>query len=139
MYVNSRAIFAVVITPHPEREQIQLPHVLAALGNALRLRIARVLADGGEHAYGTVLNGESPACSGPCISRTIRRRGLQGPQSGSSVSALTWRGRTTVSRARLATSVSPSRPHVAMTVALSEQLADPLGGVRPLRGDRAEP
>ncbi len=46
-----------MITPHPDRTQIQLAHVLAALGNPLRLRILRVLSDNGEHTCGSVLDG----------------------------------------------------------------------------------
>jgi DNA-binding transcriptional ArsR family regulator len=46
-----------VITAHPDRAQIQLAQVLAALGNPLRLRILRVLADGEEHTCGSVLDG----------------------------------------------------------------------------------
>jgi DNA-binding transcriptional ArsR family regulator len=44
-----------VIAAHPERAQIQLTHVLTALGNPLRLRVVRILADGGEHTCGSVL------------------------------------------------------------------------------------
>lgn len=46
-----------MITAHPEREQIQLANILAALGNPLRLRIMRVMADGGEYACGAIVEG----------------------------------------------------------------------------------
>lgn len=45
------------MTAHPEREQIQLANLLAAVGNPLRLRIVRVLADGGEHTCGSIVQG----------------------------------------------------------------------------------
>ncbi|WP_437374881.1 ArsR/SmtB family transcription factor [Inquilinus limosus] len=49
-----------MITPqHPERHQIRLENVLAALGHPMRLTVIRVLAQGGEHACGTVLQGVS--------------------------------------------------------------------------------
>ncbi|MEU7767314.1 helix-turn-helix domain-containing protein [Nocardia sp. NPDC049190] len=44
-----------MITAHPERTRIQLANVLTALGNPLRLRIVRVLADGSERRCGSVL------------------------------------------------------------------------------------
>ncbi|MCO1576930.1 helix-turn-helix domain-containing protein [Crossiella sp. SN42] len=46
-----------MIAPHPERAQIRLADVLVALGNPLRLSIIRVLADGGEHSCGSILDG----------------------------------------------------------------------------------
>lgn len=46
-----------MITQHPDRAQIQLANVLAALGNPLRLRIIRVLADDEEHNCGSILDG----------------------------------------------------------------------------------
>ncbi|NKY24728.1 ArsR/SmtB family transcription factor [Nocardia gamkensis] len=46
-----------MIAAHPERAQIQLTNVLTALGNPLRLRVVRILADGGEHTCGSVLPG----------------------------------------------------------------------------------
>lgn len=45
------------MTAHPERTQIQLANVLAAMGSPLRLRIVRVLADGGEHTCGSIVDG----------------------------------------------------------------------------------
>ena len=46
------------MTPnHPDRDQIRLENVLAALGNPVRLTVVRVLADGGEHTCGSVLQG----------------------------------------------------------------------------------
>ena len=44
---------------HPEREQIRLENVLAALGNPIRLMIVHVLARGGERTCGSVLTGVS--------------------------------------------------------------------------------
>lgn len=46
-----------MIANHPERQQIRLENVLMALGNPLRLAVVRVLANGGEHACGTLLHG----------------------------------------------------------------------------------
>lgn len=48
-----------MIIHHPDREQIRLEHVLAALGNPMRMTVVRVLSDGGEHACGAVLKGVS--------------------------------------------------------------------------------
>lgn len=48
-----------MIANHPDRDQIRLENVLAALGNPLRLTVVRVLAAGGEHACGAVLQGIS--------------------------------------------------------------------------------
>ena len=45
-----------MLTQHPDRQQIRLENVLLALANPLRLSIVRVLASGGEHACGTVLD-----------------------------------------------------------------------------------
>ena len=45
------------MTAHPERAQIQLANVLAAMGSPLRLRIVRVLADGGEYTCGSIVDG----------------------------------------------------------------------------------
>ncbi|MCG8157556.1 helix-turn-helix transcriptional regulator [Brenneria goodwinii] len=42
---------------HPDRDQIRLENVLAALGNPLRLTVVRVLANGGEFACSAVLRG----------------------------------------------------------------------------------
>ncbi|MFC6882747.1 MULTISPECIES: ArsR/SmtB family transcription factor [Actinomadura] len=47
-----------MIAQHPERDQILLENVLTALGNPLRLRIVRVLADAGERNCGTILGKE---------------------------------------------------------------------------------
>ena len=44
---------------HPEREQIRLENVLAALGNPLRLSIVRVLAESGERNCGSLLREQS--------------------------------------------------------------------------------
>ncbi|MFC9252075.1 ArsR/SmtB family transcription factor [Amycolatopsis thailandensis] len=43
-----------MIAQHPERDQIRLENVLAALGNPIRLNIVRILAQRGEQACGTV-------------------------------------------------------------------------------------
>ncbi|MGH3244549.1 MAG: ArsR/SmtB family transcription factor [Spirillospora sp.] len=48
-----------MIAQHPDREQILLENVLSALGNPLRLRIVRVLAQGGERTCGSILDGIS--------------------------------------------------------------------------------
>lgn len=48
-----------MLTRHPDRDQIQLEDVLSALGNPLRLEIARVLADTGERSCGSILDGIS--------------------------------------------------------------------------------
>jgi DNA-binding transcriptional ArsR family regulator len=45
-----------MIAQHPDRDQILLENVLAALANPLRLRIVGVLADGGEHSCGSILD-----------------------------------------------------------------------------------
>lgn len=46
------------MTPnHPERDQIRLENVLAALGNPLRLTVVRALAAGDERACSAVLQG----------------------------------------------------------------------------------
>ena len=44
---------------HPEREQIRLENVLAALGNPLRLSIVRVLAESGERNCGSLLREQN--------------------------------------------------------------------------------
>lgn len=44
-------------TNHPDRDQIRLENVLAALGNPLRLTVIRMLAQGGEYACSAVLQG----------------------------------------------------------------------------------
>ncbi|AHG20710.1 ArsR family transcriptional regulator [Chania multitudinisentens RB-25] len=44
---------------HPDRNQIHLENVLTALGNPLRLTVVRVLAGGGEHSCGSILQGIS--------------------------------------------------------------------------------
>ncbi|WP_423710074.1 ArsR/SmtB family transcription factor [Nocardia iowensis] len=46
-----------MMAAHPERDQIRLANVLAALGNPLRLCIVRVLADGCEHTCGSIVDG----------------------------------------------------------------------------------
>ncbi|MCX4090968.1 ArsR/SmtB family transcription factor [Nocardia sp. alder85J] len=48
-----------MIAQHPERDQILLENVLSALGNPLRLRIVRVLAETGERPCGSILDGLS--------------------------------------------------------------------------------
>lgn len=48
-----------MIRLHPERDQIRLENVLAALGNPMRMTVVRVLSDGGEHTCGSVLKGVS--------------------------------------------------------------------------------
>lgn len=46
-----------MIPNHPDREQIRLENVLAALGNPLRLTVIRALAAGDERACSAVLQG----------------------------------------------------------------------------------
>ncbi|MEV6070373.1 helix-turn-helix transcriptional regulator [Nocardia sp. NPDC052001] len=46
-----------MMTAHPERSQIQLANVLAAVGNPLRLQIVQALQDGGEHTCGSIIDG----------------------------------------------------------------------------------
>jgi hypothetical protein len=46
-----------VIGQHPERHQIRLENVMAALGNPLRMKIFLTLADGGEQSCGGILPG----------------------------------------------------------------------------------
>ncbi|MFC9327063.1 ArsR/SmtB family transcription factor [Kitasatospora sp. NPDC057015] len=46
-------------TPHPSRDRIRLDHVLAALGNPMRLTIVRILSDGAERPCGSILDGVS--------------------------------------------------------------------------------
>jgi DNA-binding transcriptional ArsR family regulator len=48
-----------MLAQHPDLHLVRLENVLAALSNPLRLEIVRVLAGGGEHACGTVLDGVS--------------------------------------------------------------------------------
>jgi DNA-binding transcriptional ArsR family regulator len=49
-----------VLEPHhPTRDQIRLEDVLAALGNPLRMRVLQVLAGGGEHPCGAIVEGVS--------------------------------------------------------------------------------
>jgi DNA-binding transcriptional ArsR family regulator len=48
-----------MIAQHPERDQILLENVLSALGNPLRLKIVRVLAESGERSCGSILDGLS--------------------------------------------------------------------------------
>ncbi|MEV6910142.1 helix-turn-helix transcriptional regulator [Amycolatopsis sp. NPDC051071] len=43
-----------MIGRHPTTDQIRMENVLSALGNPIRLIIAQVLAEGGEHACGAV-------------------------------------------------------------------------------------
>lgn len=44
---------------HPTRDQIRLEDVLAALGNPLRMTVLQVLANGGEHPCGDIVEGVS--------------------------------------------------------------------------------
>ncbi|GAB2743971.1 ArsR/SmtB family transcription factor [Kitasatospora kifunensis] len=44
---------------HPNRDQICLENVLAALSNPMRLTVVTVLASGGQHPCGSVLSGVS--------------------------------------------------------------------------------
>lgn len=46
-----------MIANHPEPEQIRLENVLFALGNPLRLAVVKTLAEKGEQACGTLLQG----------------------------------------------------------------------------------
>ncbi|MFZ4835302.1 ArsR/SmtB family transcription factor [Rouxiella sp. Mn2063] len=48
-----------MIIQHPDQNKIRLEHVLAALGNPMRMMIVSVLADGGEHTCGSILKGIS--------------------------------------------------------------------------------
>lgn len=43
-----------MVTRHPATDEIRIEDVLSALGNPIRLNIARLLAVGGEHACGLV-------------------------------------------------------------------------------------
>lgn len=47
------------MTRHPQREEIRLENVLAALGNPMRMTVISILADGGEHTCGSLLKGVS--------------------------------------------------------------------------------
>ena len=44
---------------HPQRAEIRLENVLAALGNPLRMSVVSILAGGGEHSCGSLLKGVS--------------------------------------------------------------------------------
>lgn len=44
---------------HPLRADIRLEHVLAALGNPMRMSVVNTLAAGGEHTCGSLLKGVS--------------------------------------------------------------------------------
>jgi len=44
---------------HPQRDDIRLENVLAALGNPMRMSVVAILADGGEHTCGSLLKGVS--------------------------------------------------------------------------------
>lgn len=44
---------------HPQRDEIRLENVLAALGNPMRMSVVNILADGGEHTCGSLLKGVS--------------------------------------------------------------------------------
>jgi DNA-binding transcriptional ArsR family regulator len=59
IYVPTYVKKALMIRHHPDRDQIRLEHVLAALGNPMRMTVVRVLADGSEHTCGSVLKGVS--------------------------------------------------------------------------------
>ncbi|GAA5157812.1 helix-turn-helix domain-containing protein [Amycolatopsis dongchuanensis] len=48
-----------MLAQHPEPHQIRLENVLTALGNPLRMKIVRRLADEGERPCGTILTGVS--------------------------------------------------------------------------------
>jgi len=48
-----------VATHHPTREQIRLEDLFQALGNPMRLKVVRTLADGAAHNCGTLLSGVS--------------------------------------------------------------------------------
>ncbi|QGY31527.1 ArsR/SmtB family transcription factor [Pantoea cypripedii] len=47
------------MTRHPQRAEIRLESVLAALGNPMRMTVVSILADGGEHTCGSLLQGVS--------------------------------------------------------------------------------
>ncbi|MDE1186656.1 MAG: helix-turn-helix transcriptional regulator [Pantoea sp.] len=47
------------MTRHPQRTEIRLENVLAALGNPMRMTVVSILADGGEHTCGSLLQGVS--------------------------------------------------------------------------------
>ena len=57
--LERRAYNRRMLPQHPEIHQMRLENILTALGNPLRLRIVQVLAAGGEHPCGTVLDGVS--------------------------------------------------------------------------------
>ncbi|WP_414148475.1 ArsR/SmtB family transcription factor [Erwinia sp. BNK-24-b] len=44
---------------HPNREQLRLDSILAALGHPVRMSVVKVLADGKEHTCGSLLKGIS--------------------------------------------------------------------------------
>ncbi|MFF8726223.1 ArsR/SmtB family transcription factor [Streptomyces sp. NPDC015171] len=48
-----------MIAHHPDRDQIRIENVLAALGNPMRLAVVRVLGDEAEHTCGSILDGVS--------------------------------------------------------------------------------
>jgi len=48
-----------MIIQHPDQEKIRLEHVLAALGNPMRMMVVTVLSDGAEHTCGSILKGIS--------------------------------------------------------------------------------
>jgi DNA-binding transcriptional ArsR family regulator len=44
---------------HPQRAEIRLENVLAALGNPMRMSVVSILAEGGEYTCGSLLKGVS--------------------------------------------------------------------------------
>ncbi|MET8874598.1 metalloregulator ArsR/SmtB family transcription factor [Nocardia sp. NPDC004604] len=64
--------------PHPDRAQLRLDDVLAAMGHPLRLRIVRALASGEERSCGTVLpdGSEVPKSSASHHWRVLREGGV---------------------------------------------------------------
>lgn len=65
-----------MIPNHPDRERIELPNVLSALGHPLRLRVVEVLADGGEHACGGILGAIVPKSTLTHHWRVLRDSGV---------------------------------------------------------------
>lgn len=64
-------------TRHPDRDDIELEDVLTALGHPIRLKVVSVLAGGGEHACGSIL--DDPAVSKSTLThhwRVLRDSGV---------------------------------------------------------------
>jgi DNA-binding transcriptional ArsR family regulator len=61
--------------PHPRADEIELPSVMAALSDPMRVEIVRALADGGEMACGALPLPVSPATRSHHF-RVLREAGL---------------------------------------------------------------